>query len=634
MGAIARSADYRPDIDGLRALAVLSVILFHANIGCSGGFVGVDIFFVISGFLISSVILKELRDGTFSIITFWERRIRRILPALIVVVFGTMAAGYFCFLPEDFELLGKSGVAQATLLSNVFFLRHTGYFARGSDTQPLLHTWSLAVEEQFYLFFPMLLVFLKRHATRILPKSILLLVAGSLTLSILGSYSSPLATFYLLPTRAWELLIGVWIAIKLPINLPAGSKTTVGLIGVVLVCCSIFFYNRDTRFPGVAAIAPCLGAALIILSSQDKASLVGRVLSLKPVVFIGLISYSLYLWHWPLLVFSKYLTQGDQSIGIRLGLLAASIGLSIASWRYVEVPFRKRCILQRRGQMFYFAGASLGGLLLLGVLVFCAKGFPGRFPVAARNYADSKKHFAFRNEISIEEAVEGRFVELGSQNPNQPVDLLIWGDSHAMAVTPVLDELCRRFSVRGIEATHSATAPVLGYISRGTSALNDDSPAFAAAVLKFISKRHVKHVILAAYWDAYPASHGFTMTLPSTVSAIMGLGSQVFVMKDVPVPGFDVPRLAALTALHHGDVEQLGIPRANYKVSNFELDSTFEQIKRMGATVLDPASYFLNHQDVYSVVHNGQLLYFDEQHLSVEGAELLSPLFLPIFCSK
>ena len=629
----AYSHDYRPDVDGLRALAVLPVLLFHAKLGCRGGYVGVDIFFVISGYLISSLILREIGDGTFSLITFWERRIRRILPALAVVVLATLAAGWFLFPPEDFESVGKSAVAQAVLLSNVFFYRKAGYFDAGSDTKPLLHTWSLAVEEQFYLLFPLFLILLAKYRKLPLSRTIGALAVGSFALSVVGSYSFPSATFYLLPSRAWELLLGALLATtrgKPSASAPAREAS--GWLGAGLLCYSIFLYDENTRFPGLAAIPPCLGAALIIFSSESKPSALGRILAFKPVVFIGLISYSLYLWHYPVLVFSRYLGRDAPSGKLRAVLLAASIGLAILSWRYVETPFRKRWILRQRPQIFGFAGVTMATLLALGLLVYQRHGFLSRFSGKALSYAKSRGQRAFINEISLEDALVGRFVELGAQATNKPISVLIWGDSHAVAVTPVIDELCRRFSQRGIQVTHGAAAPVLGYT--GTIGLKEKSPVFANAVLTFITQRRVRNVILAARWPIYPASDSFKAQLISTVRTIMDSGAKVYVLKDVPCQDSDLPRLTAVAVMHHGDLEQLGITREQHQMSSPELRQTFEQISQMGATVLDPADYFLNRNGLYGVVKNDHVLYWDNNHLTVEGSRLLAPLFEPIFQTK
>jgi peptidoglycan/LPS O-acetylase OafA/YrhL len=476
-------------------------MLFHARLGCPGGYVGVDIFFVISGFLISSLILNELRDGVFSLIAFWERRIRRILPALVTVVIATLVAGWFLYLPRDLKHVGRSVVGQATLISNFMFVGDTDYFAPGSDAGPLLHTWSLAVEEQFYLVYPLLLILLTQSRRLPLSKAILCLAIGSFVACVVGSYSDLPTTFYLLPTRAWELMMGAWLATtrgRLSAN--EGVRESAGWLGLGLAAYGVLCYDRFTRFPGLAAIPPCLGAALIIFSSESRLSRVGRLLAFKPVVFVGLISYSLYLWHWPLLVFSHYQARGEYSMGFRIVLLAAGSGLAWLSWRYVEVPIHKRRVLLRRWQVFGLAGVSMATLLGLGVMAYRLDGFPARFPPNALHYADGWKDRAFLNVITLEQAQSGQFVELGTRDTNQPISLLIWGDSHAMAITPVLDDLCRRFSRRGVQATQVTTAPVLNYASPGAYSLGEDSLAFARAVLTFISERRVRTVVIAARW--------------------------------------------------------------------------------------------------------------------------------------
>jgi len=627
-----QSAKYRPDIDGLRALAVLPVLLFHAKFGFSGGFVGVDIFFVISGYLISTIILKELSEGTFSLIAFWERRIRRILPTLTAVVFATLVVGWLLYLPEEFQSVGKSVVAQATLLSNVFFLRHTGYFTAGDDLKPLLHTWSLAVEEQFYLFFPLLLVLLTRRKKTYLTKIIFALAAFSFALSVVGSHTHPWATFYLLPTRAWELLIGTLLVMahgRFSEN--SRLRESSGWLGLGLVCYSIFSYDSNMRFPGMAAFPPCLGAAMIIFSSETRLSIVGRILAFKPLVFVGLISYSLYLWHWPLLVFSSYLAKEEQGPGFRASLLIISFFLALLSWKFIETPFRKRLLFKQRHQIFGFAGVSLVTLLAIGLFVNYREGLPSRFPPASIRYAESRYHRAFLNRVSLKQALAGHFVELGSGETNQPVSLMVWGDSHAMAVTPVLDDLCRKFSLRGLQATHPSTAPVLGYQSTSAHSLKEESSAFADSVLTYISEKKVKNVIIAAYWIGYPIADAFKTNLPSTVQAILSLGTKVYVLKDVPIPGFDVPRLAAITSMYNGDLEELGIAPQKHETLNREMNQTFEQIERMGATVLDPSQYFMNSKGLYGVIRNDVLLYRDDDHLTIEGSRLLAPLFEPIF---
>ena len=408
---------------------------------------------------------------------------------------------------------------------------------------------------------------------------------------------------------------------------------TAGWLGVSLIVCSVFFYDLNTRFPGLAAIPPCLGAALIIFASETKPALVGRLLALKPVVFVGLISYSLYLWHWPLLVLFKYQTTQMRDVNVRVLLLLASAGLAILSWKFVETPFRKRRIFNGRRPIMALAGCSMLILVLLGLAV-ARDGVPSRIPSKALDYADTRNHRAFLNQVSLEQAVAGKFVELGTQNASAPISVLIWGDSHAMSVTPVIDELCRQYAQRGIQATHSSTAPVLGYVSTGAYSLKGESPAFANAVISFVAKNHVRNVIVTASWSTYPASDSFKAGVRSTIQAIMDAGAKVYVLKDVPFPGYDVPTIAALTVRRDGDLEQLTVSPEKHAQRNSALRQTFDDLAKMGATVLDPSECFLNSNRMYGLVRNGQVLFCDEHHLTVEGARLLAPLFEPIFRLK
>ncbi len=628
---------YRPDIDGLRTVAILPVLFFHAGFGCTGGFVGVDIFFVISGFLITSLILKEINEGVFSLAAFWERRVRRILPALFVVVFVSLVAAWFLYLPQDFNLMGQSVMAQMILMSNVFFWLHgeMNYFAAGVDTMPLLHTWSLAVEEQFYVLFPPLLIFLARHKRFSIARTILYLGAGSFALSVAGSYYKPTATFYLLPTRAWELMIGAFLATTTRKFSKAWLNEAASLSGLGLILYSIFCYTRETRFPGVAAIPPCLGAGLIIFSGGAKPTLISRVLALKPVVFVGLVSYSLYLWHWPLLAFSKYGSAGTQSWEIRGALLMISFVLAVASWKWIETPFRKRLFCPRRPQVFAFAGCSMLTLLICGGGVYFKHGMPSRISAQAAHFLNYQNDYAFRNEITPQQAAAGQFAELGAQSTNQPIKILIWGDSHAMAIAPVLDELCRRYSVRGVEVTHSSTAPILGYVSHTSRfSLREDSPAFSQSVVEFITQKHIKTVIIAAFWNTYDPPDLVDARLVATVQAIMASGASVYVLKDVPVPDFDVPRLAAFLVMHHGDLTRLGTSPDKYISDNHAYASAFNHCSQSGATVLDTPKYFLNTNGLYDVVRNETVLYSDGQHLTVDGSKLLIPMFEPLFRTK
>ena len=296
---------YRADVDGLRALAVIPVVLFHAALGFPGGFVGVDIFFVISGYLITTIIAKEMVQGEFQMKNFWERRIRRILPAAAVMSLFVLIAGACILLPFQFQDLGKSSIAQTLMVSNFYFWQQDGYFAAPSDFEPLLHTWSLAVEEQFYFIFPVLMVFLFKKGRHHLIRWTSILFALSFIWSIYGVTHYPSATFYLLPARGWELLIGALIAL-VPMRIPKayGLPQILSWTGFALIFYAYTRYSLSTTFPGLSAAPPVLGTALLIIANRDSLTLPGKILALPPIVFIGKISYSLYLWHWPLLVLS------------------------------------------------------------------------------------------------------------------------------------------------------------------------------------------------------------------------------------------------------------------------------------------------------------------------------------------
>jgi peptidoglycan/LPS O-acetylase OafA/YrhL len=294
---------YRPDIDGLRAVAVLSVLAFHIRLrGIQGGFVGVDVFFVISGYLISSIVFSEIAESRYSVIGFYERRIRRIFPALfaMLAVFSVFAVIYL--LPAELVAYGKSTLAATASASNFYFWRHSGYFD-SPTSYPLLHTWSLAVEEQFYILFPLFLLLVRKFFPTRLRPSVIVLFCASLVASAVVVFRYRETAFYMPYTRAWELLLGTILSLGMLPRLPrAWQRNLATLAGIGLIAFSILFYTERMLFPGLSALAPCVGSALIIGAGESGSSLIGKILSWRPIVFIGLISYSLYLWHWPVIV--------------------------------------------------------------------------------------------------------------------------------------------------------------------------------------------------------------------------------------------------------------------------------------------------------------------------------------------
>ena len=357
---------YRKEIDGLRALAVIPVILFHAGFaGFSGGYVGVDVFFVISGYLITSIILKEKEAGIFTIANFYERRARRILPALFFVILATLPPAWLWLLPHELKAFGESILSVTVFSSNILFWQDSGYFAEDAELIPLLHTWSLAVEEQFYVFFPLLIILLWKLGRRWLLAVISFIAVISFGLTELGWRNFPEANFYLIPTRAWELMVGALVAFYLYGNKkPTGAICqAASLIGFGLIIYAIVFLDKSIPFPSLYAFIPAFGAALIILFTTPN-TIVYKLLSLKGMVAIGLISYSAYLWHWPMFVFTKIYTGDELSLGLAGLLSVSALLMAYISWRFIEKPFRNK---QRFTRKQIFSMSLIASLVFVSI---------------------------------------------------------------------------------------------------------------------------------------------------------------------------------------------------------------------------------------------------------------------------
>lgn len=388
------AGQYRADIDGLRAIAVLAVLLHHVQLRAPGGFVGVDVFFVISGYLISGVILRELREERFSLVRFYERRVRRIAPALVVLLAATTAVAAWFMAPPEFVAYAKSLVAAVFSCSNVLFARQSGYFAEDANLKPLLHTWSLGVEEQFYLVFPLLLMAVWRWMRHRMRLVVLTGCVVSLIAACVWMQFDAVAAFYEAPLRAWELLLGV-IAGERYVRLPStkAGREVGAVLGLVLVLWPMVAYTAEMPFPGLTALPPSLGAALLLASGDgEHRTRVARMLAWRPLVFIGLISYSLYLWHWPLWVFQRsdmLLVEAlETSHKAKLVVVLVSLALAAFSWRLVEQPFRCGRWMPRRRVLFALAGGAAVLLVGTGVSIEMRRGWPERFSPAALSIAE------------------------------------------------------------------------------------------------------------------------------------------------------------------------------------------------------------------------------------------------------
>jgi len=354
---------YRSEIDGLRALAVIPVIFFHAGFNFfGGGFVGVDVFYVISGYLISGLIFKEIETDNFNLLNFYERRARRLLPSLFFIMLVITPIAFLLLVPSDLADFLNSLAAVSTFSSNIYFLLGMdGYFSEASELKPLLHTWSLAVEEQYYLLFPLFILLTWGFGQKFIISSLSIIFILSLSLSYWGSYNHPSAAFYLLPTRGWELLLGVFAAFYLKTNPALPSKffqNFLGFFGLSLIILAIISFNNSTLYPGLNALAPTIGTLLIILFARQDNTM-ARLLSHKVLVGIGLISYSAYLWHVPLFAFARNMSFQSLGLCFTNGLILMTFLLAYLTWRFVENPFRNRSVFSSKAIWLFSITCSL-----------------------------------------------------------------------------------------------------------------------------------------------------------------------------------------------------------------------------------------------------------------------------------
>ncbi len=372
--------DYRPEIDGLRAVAVIPVIFYHAGFDIfQGGFIGVDVFFVISGYLISMIIYPKIIENKFSFLDFYERRARRLFPALALIVISVIPFAWFTLLPSDMVSFSKSLVSVFTFSSNILFWSESGYWDTASELKPLLHTWSLSIEEQFYLLFPILLFLIIKIKKSFLTVSIVIIGLISFLISCWATFEHPDAAFYLLPSRAWELVIGVVVAliqIKNPIYLNRRSSEILGFIGLVMVITPVFYLDRAMHFPGIHALSPTVGTALIIIFTNSH-TIGGRLLSWHGFRLIGLMSYSLYLWHQPIMAIVKYQSYPEPSMLKMFFVILLIFPISYLSWKFIESPFRSRRIFSKK-QIFKTTITFSIIFIAFGIFGVYSKGFNSR----------------------------------------------------------------------------------------------------------------------------------------------------------------------------------------------------------------------------------------------------------------
>ena len=656
---------YRAEIDGLRAIAVVPVILFHAGFELfDGGFVGVDVFFVISGYLITTILIEDIDNKRFSIFNFYERRARRILPALFSVMLFCIPFTWLWMLPSQMKDFSQSLVAVSLFTSNIFFWRQSGYFDAAAEEKPLLHTWSLAVEEQFYIIFPIFLIFAWRFGKKRVFWMIVVMAAISLLLSEWGWRKQPTANFYLAPTRAWELFAGSLAAFVVQ-GRGVQTNNLLALVGLAAIVFSIFFYDESTPFPSTYALVPVLGAVLLIVYA-DKETIAAKLLSTRGFVGIGLISYSAYLWHWPLFTFSRLRLVEPSDYKMAL-LLLLSFGLGYLSWKFIEKPFRNKAAVSRF-KVFTFS--------LCGLLLFSALGHYGRIKHGIYERFPENITQILRTDITVFENSVRHCWEtlelsqsiiaacsLGAMNEDKSFALI--GDSHAGALQEALSNVASERALGGIGLSYRSCPP----LANAKDTQNDHiCTNLRRSIFSVEGIKSLPHnVVVSARWalltekERYLNDSGFRESgddwvwklnsnddldyskamkkeITSSLNLIVSSGRHLIIVYPVPEMGWDVPTKLARSLLIQSSL------------TNFDASVAFEsfvQRNRAAFAALDDVggegfmgtvTRIYPHETLCEqrcLAHfNGVPLYFDDDHLSKIGAFSVVPYILDSISNK
>jgi len=604
----------RADIQGLRGIAVLAVVLFHiSHSALPGGFAGVDIFFVISGYLITQILLRDMEAGAFRLRDFYQRRVRRLFPALFTVLAFTLVAGLAILPPKLLSELVYSQFFTTLFLSNFAFARLADYFDASASLKPLLHTWSLGVEEQFYLVFPLLLLVLRRFVGRFMWG----IIAGLAVVSLVAAQITirPEAAFYLPTTRAFELLIGaltVWAQGRFILG--DKIKRLLSVLGIFLLVASLIFLNDRVPFPGLWALPPCLGAALLLLTADGWGN---RLISAPPLVWTGDISYSLYLWHWPLLVFAR-LVFGE-ALWITLAVVILAFVFAALSRRYIERPFLEK----RPRRLWLWAGLAMTISIVSALLVFGTKGMPQRFNAAERAaFAAADDFSPDRKRCHIAQNARRDYRETCVLSGAVP-SVAVWGDSEGVELAKALAD--QGVAVRQITA--SACPPSVGYTIAYNRACHDHN---ADMLLHLKSDPNIRTVILAVNYRRYDAENSAAMMGGLELSALdlQAAGKQVVLLYPVPVYDFDPPSQVGLVLRLGRDPSSVGMSRAQYDRENGQTIAALDDFTRAhNLATLRPSDVLCDADRCHVYEPASGVLYFNGQHLGMKGASLMIPAF-------
>lgn len=666
---------YRPDIDGLRAVAILAVVAFHAfpnRVG--GGFVGVDIFFVISGYLISTIIMGSLERGSFSFVDFYKRRIRRIFPALIFVLVACFVFGWFTLISDEYKQLGKHIAGGAGFVSNFMFWNESGYFDNAVDTKPLLHLWSLGIEEQFYIVWPLLLMFVWKRRLNIL--TITLVIATlSFALNTHKVAGDAVAAFYAPQMRFWELLAGAVLAhmtlhktllfptfrhrfdawlgrvIYAPAPPPDGStlRNFQSCVGALFIVISIAVITKDKHFPGWWALLPVLGAVLII-SAGAQAKINRVILSNRVMVSIGLVSYPLYLWHWPLLSFARIVNGETPSTSIRVAIVMIAIVFAYLTYWLIERPVRS-------GNHSNAKTISLAVLMVivgyLGFNTYERGGLPFRaFQKQLDIYTQSMVRSNRESECfeSHDTDYSNKLLSCNLGDKSIPPKYYAYGDSHSLSLLPAMEKYARNTNTNILYSGTSACPPLLGIqlIENEIDTRKHDCRRFNERIFEYVKENHIQSVILIGRWAYYIGGttrpdeiayismdtskdisknfsrESFLYGLKKTIERYKAIGVHVFFIEDNPqqqLRPIDAIRRHTLTG---EPINKFSVSAAEHQLDQKWVSSKIEQISNGWAEILNFDDIYCGSQ-ICPFVENGKVIYFDDDHLSVDGAMLVYP---------
>ncbi len=640
--------DYRADLDGLRAVAVVPVILFHLGFPYTpGGYIGVDVFFVLSGYLITRQIALELDQGRFSLLGFYDRRIRRLFPALFAMLFVSTIIALFVLLPRDLDGFGESLVAAVLSISNFYFWSERDYFSPAAETMPLLHTWSLAVEEQFYILFPALLLLAWPFGRTHVRHGLIALAALSFAASIWTTRAAPDAAFYLLPTRAWELLIGSLLALSpVATPIPARLRTLATSIGLAGIGAAVFTYHAGTRFPGFAAALPAVGCALIIWAGQAPLTssanppapsrpLVIRLLAWRPLVFVGLISYSLYLWHWPLIVFARHWLPEPLTPTQAALVALATFCIACVSWKFIEQPLRRGGSLWTTPKLrVRYSSVIVCSLAFVGMSLDIGNGFPWLQPKAVLAVVDDESDRSpLRERCHIARRDQGRLnvadtCVFGSANARE---IVVLGDSHGAELGYALSDLAREGALRVRQITASACPPALGFshderqnCPRHTRKMIEglvDSPRSTILIVaNYFSWSGMKPSTRDAFWTG----------LDESVARLRQAGHDVLLLGGWPPHAKGSLPHTLAGEVRHGRTPEAYVFPVDQSIAD-GIDARLRRIaERHSATYVPLAQTICGDSRQCRGMIHGQAILFDRDHLSVSAARhVVRELILP-----